>query len=93
MLIALVATFAQGVVQWPVIIGRIVVGAAIGIYSGRAVKMTAMPQMVAIFNGCGGGAAALVAMGELMKRLADANGDPLPFDFTITTMLSASSAR
>jgi NAD(P) transhydrogenase subunit beta len=51
--------------------------------------MTAMPQMVAIFNGCGGGAASLVAMGELMKTLSATNGNPLPFDFTITTMLTA----
>jgi NAD(P) transhydrogenase subunit beta len=89
MVIALIATFAQGVVQWPVIIGGLVVGAAVGIYFGRAVKMTAMPQMVAIFNGCGGGAASLVAMGELMKTLATSNGAPLPYDFTITTMLTA----
>ncbi|HEX3867344.1 MAG TPA: NAD(P)(+) transhydrogenase (Re/Si-specific) subunit beta, partial [Gemmatimonadaceae bacterium] len=89
MVVALAATFAQGVVQWPVIIGGLVVGAAVGIYFGRAVKMTAMPQMVAIFNGCGGGAASLVAMGELMKTLSTANGAPLPLDFTITTMLTA----
>jgi NAD(P) transhydrogenase subunit beta len=89
MVVALVATFAQGVVQWPVIIGGLVVGAAVGIYFGKAVKMTAMPQMVAIFNGCGGGAASLVAMGELMKVLATTNGNPLPFDFTFTTMLTA----
>ncbi len=89
MVVALIATFAQGVVQWPVIIGGLVVGAAVGIYFGKAVKMTAMPQMVAIFNGCGGGAASLVAMGELMKTLGVANGNPLPFDFTITTMMTA----
>src|SRR3984957_9293415 len=89
MVIALVATLLQGVVQWPVIVGGLVVGAAVGIYSGRAVKMTAMPQMVAIFNGCGGGAASLVAMGELMKTLSASNGAPLPYDFTITTMLTA----
>jgi proton-translocating NAD(P)+ transhydrogenase subunit beta len=89
MLIALIATFAQGVVQWPVIIAGLVVGATVGVYFGRAVKMTAMPQMVAIFNGCGGGAASLVAMGELMKTLNAANGAPLPIDFTLTTMLTA----
>ena len=89
MVVALVATFAQGVVQWPVIIGGLVVGAAVGIYFGKAVKMTAMPQMVAIFNGCGGGAASLVAMGELMKVLATTNGNPLPIEFTFTTMLTA----
>ncbi len=40
------------------------VGGAIGVYSARAVKMTAMPQMVALFNGVGGGAAALIALSE-----------------------------
>ena len=89
MAIALAATFVQGIIQWYVILGGLVVGAAIGIYSARAVKMTAMPQMVAIFNGCGGGAAALVAMGELMKQLQAANGQPLGYDLTITTMLTA----
>ena len=88
MLIAVVATFSQGIVQWPVILGGLVVGAGIGVYFARAVKMTAMPQMVAIFNGCGGGAAALVAAGELMKLLNGSNGDPLPFDQSITAMLS-----
>ena len=54
MVIALAATFAQGVIQWYVILGGLAVGAIVGVYFGRAVKMTAMPQMVAIFNGCGG---------------------------------------
>ena len=43
-------------------------GAAVGIYSARAVKMTAMPQMVALFNGAGGGAAAMVATAEFLER-------------------------
>jgi NAD(P) transhydrogenase subunit beta len=88
MLIAVVATFSQGIVQWPVIIGGLIVGAGIGVYFARAVKMTAMPQMVAIFNGCGGGAAALVAAGELMKLMNAADGNPLPLDQSITAMLS-----
>src|SRR3954454_19163964 len=46
------------------IAGGAVVGGAIGAYSARAVKMTAMPQMVALFNGVGGGAAALIAFSE-----------------------------
>ena len=45
------------------------VGSAIGAYSARAVRMTAMPQMVALFNGVGGGAAALVALAEFDHRL------------------------
>ena len=38
------------------------IGGAIGVVAARAVKMTAMPQMVALFNGVGGGAAALIAL-------------------------------
>ena len=58
--IALVGVVAstQGV-GWQAIIVGIVVGAAVGVYRRAQVKMTAMPQMVAIFNGAGGGAAAL----------------------------------
>jgi NAD(P) transhydrogenase subunit beta len=87
MLIALVAVMTQGIVQWWVVGIGIAIGGAIGIYSGRAVKMTAMPQMVALFNGAGGGAAALVAVGELLK-LNNANG-ALPFDQTFTIMLTS----
>ncbi len=46
-----------------------VVGAVIGTYSSRAVKMTAMPQMVAAFNGMGGGAAAMIALSEALQAL------------------------
>ncbi|MBD5604618.1 MAG: NAD(P)(+) transhydrogenase (Re/Si-specific) subunit beta, partial [Candidatus Eremiobacteraeota bacterium] len=71
MAIALVATgfqldFAES--WWIGAIG-LGAGAAVGIYFARSVKMTAMPQMVAVFNGAGGGAAALVALGELLRRV------------------------
>jgi NAD(P) transhydrogenase subunit beta len=45
----------------------VVIGTVAGTVGARNVKMTAMPQMVALFNGVGGGAAALVAVAELMK--------------------------
>ena len=45
----------------------VVIGSVVGVASARTVKMTAMPQMVAIFNGVGGGAAALVGLSELLK--------------------------
>ncbi len=45
----------------------VVVGSLIGTLAARTVKMTAMPQMVAIFNGVGGGAASLVALSELLN--------------------------
>jgi NAD(P) transhydrogenase subunit beta len=87
MLVALVAVLTQGIVNWWLIGGGIAVGAAIGIYAARAVKMTAMPQMVAAFNGCGGGAAALVALGELLKLTS--GGAVAGPDETITIALSA----
>jgi NAD(P) transhydrogenase subunit beta len=89
MLIALIAVLTQSIVAWWVIALGVVIGAAIGIYSGRVVKMTAMPQMVALFNGAGGGAAALVAAGELLKRI---NADPnavLSVDVTFTIVLTS----
>jgi proton-translocating NAD(P)+ transhydrogenase subunit beta len=43
------------------------IGAVAGTVGARAVKMVAVPQMVALFNGVGGGAAALVALSELLK--------------------------
>jgi len=49
-----------------VLIG-VIVGAGVGTFGARQVKMTAIPQMVALFNGAGGGAAALVAVSELLK--------------------------
>ena len=49
----------------PLILGAVVVGTAAGVVGARRVQMTQMPQMVALFNGVGGGAAALVALVEL----------------------------
>jgi H+-translocating NAD(P) transhydrogenase subunit beta len=45
----------------------VVIGALVGSVGARVVKMTAIPQMVALFNGVGGGAAALVAVAELLS--------------------------
>jgi NAD(P) transhydrogenase subunit beta len=45
----------------------VLIGGVVGVVSARTVKMTAMPQMVAIFNGVGGAAAALVGLSELLK--------------------------
>ncbi len=68
MLIAVVATlFDKQITSFADIAIGALIGAAIGFGSARAVKMTAMPQMVALFNGAGGGAAALVASGEFLR--------------------------
>jgi H+-translocating NAD(P) transhydrogenase subunit beta len=57
---------------WTVMIVGALLGSGVGLYSARTVKMTAMPQLVSIFNAVGGGAAALVAIHDYM-RLADAS--------------------
>ncbi len=54
----------------PLILGAIVVGAIGGWIGAQRVQMTQMPQMVALFNGVGGGAAALVALLELNELLS-----------------------
>ena len=51
---------------WIVIAAGILVGGGLGLYTARTVKMTAMPQLVSIFNAVGGGAAALVAIRDFM---------------------------
>jgi len=70
MVIAIVATALDtSIISWTDILTGAVIGAPIGFISARLVKMTAMPQMVALFNGAGGGAAALVSSGEFLKLL------------------------
>ncbi|SHF77421.1 NAD(P) transhydrogenase subunit beta [Fodinibius roseus] len=71
MFIGIVVTlFDQQIISFDYIIGGILLGSAIGAFAAKKVEMTAMPEMVAIFNGFGGGASALVAWGEL-SRVAD----------------------
>jgi H+-translocating NAD(P) transhydrogenase subunit beta len=65
MAIAVIATLLiPGMGNWGLIIVGVAIGTAIGIPAARQVKMTAMPQMVALFNGVGGGAVALIAWVE-----------------------------
>ena len=56
----------------PLIIGAIGLGLIVGVPAARRVQMTAMPQLVALFNGVGGGAAALVAIVEYLKLGSEA---------------------
>ncbi len=72
MLVAVVVTWikAGGASWWAIVIGM-AIGGGFGAVAARRVKMTAMPQMVALFNGVGGGAAALIALAELHRILPD----------------------
>ena len=57
-------------VGWLVILAGIALGGGFGLYTARTVKMTAMPQLVSLFNAVGGGAAALIAIDEYLKFAA-----------------------
>ncbi len=80
--VAIIATLASpDMFGFTMIIIAIAIGAAIGGYAAVKVEMTSMPEMVALFNGCGGAASALVAMAEF-------NGQTATFaNFTLITLL------
>jgi len=54
-------------VGWVIIIVGIAIGGGLGLYTARTVKMTAMPQLVSLFNAVGGGAAALIAIDDYIR--------------------------
>lgn len=75
MLIGVIVTlFDQQIVSFDYIIIGVLSGGIIGIIAAKKVEMTAMPEMVAIFNGFGGGASALVAWGEFSRVSPSAFG-------------------
>ncbi|WP_062994053.1 NAD(P)(+) transhydrogenase (Re/Si-specific) subunit beta [Nocardia mikamii] len=67
--IAVIATFIsiRDTSNWIIIIAGLVVGVALGVPPARFTKMTAMPQLVAAFNGVGGGTVALIAWSEFLN--------------------------
>ncbi|HEY6453523.1 MAG TPA: NAD(P)(+) transhydrogenase (Re/Si-specific) subunit beta [Steroidobacteraceae bacterium] len=68
MLVATLATFFYpGMTNYPLIVIAVVIGGAVAWISGRRVAMTNMPQMIALYNGMGGGAAAAIAAVELYR--------------------------
>ena len=92
MALAIATTFALvvhagtvTVTGWIVMIAGAGVGAAAGLYSARTVQMTAMPQLVSLFNAVGGGAAALVAINEYVRLAGATTG--VPEATTVTTVL------
>jgi H+-translocating NAD(P) transhydrogenase subunit beta len=88
MLVAIVVTWIRiGSTSWWAIAIAMLIGGAFGAVAARKVRMTAMPQMVALFNGVGGGAAALIALAEL-HRVLPAPGAPKA-DISIGIVLSA----
>jgi NAD(P) transhydrogenase subunit beta len=89
-LIACITVFASGRIDHLVpILAAIGIGSAVGVIGAYRVRMTQMPQLVALFNGVGGGAAAIVALQELWLLSAPAGragtdlGEVLPVVITI----------
>jgi len=87
MLVAIVVTWIKtGTTSWWAIAVGMVIGGGFGAVAARRVKMTAMPQMVALFNGVGGGAAALIALAELHRILPEPGRPKL--DISVAIALS-----
>jgi len=85
--IALVATFLYpGMGNWGLIVFGLVIGTIIGVPAARQVKMTQIPQMVALFNGVGGGAVALIAWAEFNET---GGYDNLKLTFVIPSLFAA----
>jgi len=85
MLIAIVTTLSlDGIGNWALLAIAALIGGVVGVVGARRVKMTAMPQMVALFNGVGGGAAALVALAEFHIASGGLSSDAI-----VSTVLSA----
>jgi NAD(P) transhydrogenase subunit beta len=85
MVVAIATTLAlENIGNWVLIVVGALIGSVVGVVGARTVKMTAMPQMVALFNGVGGGAAALVALAEFHTV-----SGVLTWDEALSTVLSA----
>jgi NAD(P) transhydrogenase subunit beta len=88
MLVAIAVTFAhKGLTDYWAIAVAMAIGGGFGAVAARKVRMTAMPQMVALFNGVGGGAAALVSLAELHRILPEAGAPKI--DISLAIVLSA----
>jgi NAD(P) transhydrogenase subunit beta len=86
MLIALVGILVQtGGLGWPSVVAGVAIGGLVGIYAAIKVRMTAMPQMVALYNGAGGGAAALISTVQYFIAA------PAPLDAVVAVSLVLSA--
>jgi proton-translocating NAD(P)+ transhydrogenase subunit beta len=82
MLIAIVVTLLdRSIISYQVIIAGLVVGGGLGLWMAKTVKMTSMPQMVALLNGLGGGASLVVGGAEFLK--SELIGQHLPLNTSI----------
>ena len=75
MLLAIVVTLLDNeILDWTTVTAAVIAGAVVGAFLARTIQMTAMPQLVAIFNGFGGGASAAVAAAEFIRLGGSGSG-------------------
>jgi NAD(P) transhydrogenase subunit beta len=87
MAIAIVTTLLlDGIGDWGLIALGLAIGTAVGVVASIRVQMTAMPQMVALYNGVGGGAVALIAWSEFREGID--HGVALPLETLIPILFS-----
>jgi NAD(P) transhydrogenase subunit beta len=88
MAVAIVTTLLlDGIGNWGLIAAGLGIGAAIGFVASVRVQMTEMPQMVALYNGVGGGAVALIAWSEIRHGISI--GGDIPLDELIPVLFAA----
>jgi len=83
--VLLIANGTTGAAGWIIIVVGIAVGGGLGLFTARSVKMTAMPQLVSLFNAVGGGAAALIAIDDYLRVASQ--GQVLALDIQVATVL------
>ena len=93
MVAAVAATFAKVAANgditgtgWAVLVSGALIGSVAGLRMARRVKMTAIPQLVSLFNAVGGGAAALIALAEFV-RITGHSGAVVPTRTMVSTVL------
>ncbi len=77
-LVTMAKMFSEGILGLELIISGLIIGGLIGIFMATRVEMTEMPELVALFNGFGGAASALVGLSEVMSKIN--NSDLIPTD-------------
>ena len=82
----------EGGAEWILIIAGMFLGSAIGYWMAVRVEMTGMPELVALFNGFGGAASALVALSEVTKYIHDDSTFPSGLELTVTMVAAGLSA-
>ena len=96
MLVAVITTILSmqlaGGAEWILIGAGLVIGSLIGYWLAVKVEMTGMPELVAMFNGFGGAASALVALSEIWKYLENAEIIPSGLELTVTMVAAGLSA-